>query len=85
MGVRTEVAADHDDWPDDEVARLRGGVIAARETLPQVLRWLDRLPSGHPARRHAIQNLAHWCGVLAYSRRRLMALGLPLPTERSVP
>lgn len=26
MGVRTEISADHEDWPDDEVARLNGGV-----------------------------------------------------------
>lgn len=82
MPARLEAAADHEDWPDDELARLRGQHAAARESLQKVLLLLFTLPRDHWMRPHHGRAAISYSRVVAYTTSRLRELGHPLPNER---
>lgn len=82
MPLRTEVAADHEDWPDDELARLRGQNAGARESLRSVLVLMASLPPDHWMQPHHGRAAVNYSRVIAYTAGRLRELGHPLPSER---
>lgn len=82
MPLRLEAAADHEDWPDDELARLRGQHSAARDALASVLALLGALPTDHWMRPHHSRAAVNYSRVIAFTANRLRELGQPLPSER---
>jgi hypothetical protein len=82
MPLRLEAAADHEDWPDDELAQLRGQHCAARQSLSEVLALLGKLPAGHWMRPHHSRAAVTYSRVISYTTGRLRELGHPLPSER---
>lgn len=72
MGLRTEITADHEDWPEiSEASLCRSWIASASKCLAESEAAAALYPPGHQGRRRAVENAAHYQRIVAENTARL--------------
>ncbi|MBS7811180.1 hypothetical protein [Roseococcus pinisoli] len=75
MALRTEIAADHEDWREPASrARYLNGVERARVDIAEAVARRGGLPIGHPAQRRIAERIREATDRLEWNTAQLRAL-----------